>query len=184
MYVGDREAAFREIYVAHYQRIAAYAHRRTSQPEDADDIVAETFLVAWRRFEDVPGGDLTLPWLYGVARRVLSEGRRSSLRRDRLVARLGRLWGRTDARMNPYDRWDDRQIVHQALARLGPDDRELLRLAEWEELSNVQLAVVFACSVNAIAIRLHRAHRRFGLELRALDREAAILNPNVGGQLG
>jgi RNA polymerase sigma factor (sigma-70 family) len=179
----SREAAFRTMYSAHYRQIAAYANRRVTHPEDADDLVAEIFLVAWRRLEDVPGGDLTLPWLYGVARRVLSQSRRSRQRQERLVAKVGRLWGRADTGSTPYERLDDQEIVHQALARLRPDDQELLRLAEWEELSQAELAVVFECSVNAVAIRLHRAHRRFGSELRSLDKEAAVLDSPLGGEL-
>jgi hypothetical protein len=72
----------------------------------------------------------------------------------------------------------------QALARLRSDHRELLRLAEWEELSHAQLAVVFASSVNAIAIRLQRAHQRFAAALRALDEEVDIMNRDVDGRLG
>src|SRR6266487_4669548 len=69
----DREDAFRRIYQAYYRHVAAYARRRLNEGE-AEDVVAETFLVAWRRVEDIPQGDLTLPWLYGVARRVVSQG--------------------------------------------------------------------------------------------------------------
>ncbi len=179
----QREAAFRRMYVAHYQQIAAYARRRAPR-EDADDAVAETFLVAWRRFEDIPGGVLSLPWLYGVARRVLSEGRRSSSRRDRLVVKLIKLRGRGDPGTTAYDRLGEKEVVHQALARLRPDDQELLRLAEWEELTHAQLAVALSCSVNAVTIRLHRAHRKFGAELRSLEAESARLNRGLEERFG
>lgn len=176
---ADREAAFHQMYLSYYQHIAAYTHRRTTA-EDAEDIVAETFLVAWRRLEDVPEGDLTLAWLYGVARRVLSEGRRSRWRRERLAAKLGRLRGRPDT--SAYDRLGEHEVVHQALARLRPNDRELLRLAEWEDLTHAELAVALACSVNAVTIRLHRAHRRFAAALQSLDEASAVVDRGAEGQ--
>jgi RNA polymerase sigma-70 factor (ECF subfamily) len=78
----------------------------------------------------------------------------------------------------------EEQVVRQALARLRPHDQEILRLAEWEELTHAELAVVFGCSVNAVTIRLHRAHRRFEAELRSLEEESAIQERDVEGQLG
>src|SRR5690348_5664901 len=87
---ADRSGIFRSLYQAHYQAIAAYARRRVA-PSEAEDVVADTFLVAWRRFDDAPSGDQTLPWLYGVARKVISQRLRTTRRRDRLVARLVRM---------------------------------------------------------------------------------------------
>jgi RNA polymerase sigma factor (sigma-70 family) len=168
---GDRKEAFRRLYQAYYRPVAAYARRRL-EPHDADDAVAEIFLVAWRRLSDVPPGDLTLPWLYGVARRVVSEDRRSGRRRDRLLARLSTVVRTEDAPNAAMERVDEHVTVQSALARLRPKDRELLRLAEWEELTPVELAHVFRCSTNAIAVRLHRAHRRFGQALRSVEAEA------------
>src|SRR5713226_334879 len=173
MDLDDRRAAFRTIYEASYRPIAAYARRRVSE-SDADDVVAETFLVAWRRLDDVPSGDLTLPWLYGVARRVMSQGRRSGWRRERLAARLGRFGRAEEAVISETDRSDERQVVHVALSRLHPRDQELLRLAEWEGLGASELAHVFDCSPNAIAIRLHRAHRRFRQALDSVDTEGDL----------
>jgi RNA polymerase sigma factor (sigma-70 family) len=166
---GDRKEAFRRLYHACYPPITAYARRRL-EPHDADDAVAEIFLVAWRRLGDVPQGDRALPWLYGVARRVLSEDRRSGRRRDRLRARLSSLAPAEDP--PEVDRLDEHLAVQSALARLRPKDQELLRLAEWEELTTGELAQVFECSTNAIAIRLHRAHRRFGQALRSVEDES------------
>jgi RNA polymerase sigma factor (sigma-70 family) len=167
----NREDSFRRLYQAHYRSISAYARRRLD-PQDADDIVAETFLVAWRRVQDIPDGEFALPWLYGVARRVISQGRRSGQRRGRLLARLAMVGRHDETRMPETDSLGDRQLVHQALASMRPNDRELLRLAEWEELSAPQLALVFECTPNAIAIRLHRAHRRFRQAFATLESES------------
>lgn len=175
---SDRGATFRVLYQAHYAEIAAYARRRLDA-EDAEDLVAETFLVAWRRLEDIPGGDLTRAWLYSVARRILSQGRRSRGRWERLVNRLGGL-RRTEEVSALSEDFEDRDVVRHALARLRPQDQELLRLAEWEELDHAQLARVFGCSANAIAIRLHRAHRRFSEALDAVD-QAGLTSPSPSG---
>ena len=69
-------------------RCWATRSRRTSGAHDAGDVLADTMLVAWRRLDEVPGGDTTRLWLYGVARKVLANRRRGDGRRDRLVERL------------------------------------------------------------------------------------------------
>ena len=83
----ERRARFQALYEANYESILGYALRR-ARGADALDVVSETFLVAWRRIDVMPTGETTLPWLYGVARRVVSERQRSGRRRDRLLARL------------------------------------------------------------------------------------------------
>jgi RNA polymerase sigma factor (sigma-70 family) len=166
--LNDREDAFRRIYGAYYRQVSAYARRRLNEG-DADDATAETFLVAWRRVEDIPEGDLTLPWLYGVARRVVSQGRRSGRRRAQLLARLSRFGSHDEVVVSEAETLSERETVHLALARLRPIDREILRLAEWDGLRPAQLAQIFNCSTNAATIRLHRAHRRFGRALEALE---------------
>jgi len=103
---------------------------------------------------------------------VVSQDRRSGRRRDRLLARLSKLGPSEDVSSMEMERLDDHLAVQLALARLRPKDAELLRLAEWEELTPVELAGVFNCSTNAIAIRLHRAHRRFGQALRSVEAES------------
>jgi RNA polymerase sigma-70 factor, ECF subfamily len=170
MFPDQRMEAFHRLYQAHYRKVAAYARRRLNQ-QDADDAVAETFLVAWRRLEDIPEGDLTLPWLYVVARRVVSQDGRSRRRRDRLLARVARFRPPVNLEFSETDHFDEQQAVHVALKKLRPEDQELLRLAEWEELAPAQLARVYACSTNAITIRLHRARKRFAEALRSVEAE-------------
>jgi RNA polymerase sigma-70 factor (ECF subfamily) len=166
--LGDREERFREIYEAHYRHIGAYARRRAGDG-DAEDVVAETFLVAWRRLDAIPQGDLTLAWLYGVARRVLSQRQRSGHRRDRLIARLGGLGKSGVTNVDDVERIDEQEVVRGALATLREADQEILRLSEWEELTASEIAVVLDCSTNAVAIRLHRAHKRLDTALRSVE---------------
>jgi RNA polymerase sigma-70 factor (ECF subfamily) len=146
----------------HGREILAYALRRTGA-EDAADIVAETFLVAWRRLEDVPPGDQARLWLYGVARRTLANQRRGERRRERLGERL-----RADlppVLVDPPEPPGPDALA--ALERLGPEDREVLRLSAWEELSPSEVAAVLGISAVAARSRLHRARRRLR---RALER--------------
>lgn len=86
----DRQACFREVYDECFEKVADYARRRVAASEMAD-VVSDVFLVVWRRFDDLPPGSEALPWIYGVARRAVSERRRSLLRLERLRVRLGSL---------------------------------------------------------------------------------------------
>jgi RNA polymerase sigma-70 factor (ECF subfamily) len=82
--------------------------------------------------------------------------------------------GRDDVVISETEHWDEREVVRIALGQLRPKDQELLRLAEWEDLAPPQLAQIFGCSSNAIAIRLHRAHKRFSQALEAIDRDPRV----------
>lgn len=86
--VNEGEDSFRSLFAGHSRALLGYALRRVSEPADAADVVAETFLVAWRRLDDVPTGSDARLWLFGTARRVLANQRRGALRRSRLADRL------------------------------------------------------------------------------------------------
>lgn len=163
----DQDAAlrqrFREIYEANHAALAAYALRRAASPEDAADAVAETFAVAWRRIRQVPSGHDATLWLFGTARRVLANQRRSERRRLRLSLRL-----KTEpagAQTAIEERAGELDLARAALARLPEQQRDLLGLVAWEGLSNAELSVVLRCSENAAKIRLHRARRALQREL-------------------
>jgi RNA polymerase sigma factor (sigma-70 family) len=163
---SDRRARFRAVYDAHYHRVLGYVLRRTASREDAEDVVAETFLAAWRRLDDVPeetGGRL---WLYGIARNTLANHARGERRRGRLT---GRIQADPGPSSPPVDADNEGALVTAAFARLREDDREVLALAAWEELGPGEIATVLGCSRNAARIRLHRARRRFARELQAKD---------------
>ena len=86
----ERHRRFTELYDRYSGHILAYAARRTAGNADAADVLAETFLVAWRRLDDVPTDEAARPWLYGVARRVLANHHRGVTRRSRLDDRVRR----------------------------------------------------------------------------------------------
>lgn len=160
---SHRRARFRAVYDANYHRVLGYVLRRTATREDAEDVVAETFLTAWRRLEQLPPGSGARPWLYGVARKALANHRRGEVRRERLT---GRLHADFDFAL-PHAADADGGVawVAAAFAQLGNDERELLALVAWEEL-DVEIATVLGCSRNAARIRLHRARRRLARELQ------------------
>jgi RNA polymerase sigma-70 factor (ECF subfamily) len=152
-------AQFEQLYRAHADRVHAYALRRTT-PGAADDVVAEVFLVVWRRLHQVP--DEPLPWLLGVARKVLANRRRSDSRAAALRDRLA------DPGSRPYTspvsaEVDDR--VQRALAGLGERDRELLLLIAWEGLRVSEAAEVLGVRSNTLSVRLHRARQRLARAL-------------------
>jgi RNA polymerase sigma-70 factor (ECF subfamily) len=163
---SEARERFRALYEASYERVLGYALRRAGATE-AHDVVAETFLTAWRRLDDVPEGDEARLWLYGVARRVLANNRRAGRRRARLTGRLRETQVReSDVMASPAADPD----VAAAFARLPARDRELLSLVAWEELDSTAIAQVLGASPNAVRIRLHRARKRFARALA--DRKA------------
>lgn len=157
------ETRFRKLYADHGREVLAFALRRVDNPEDAADVLAETFLVAWRRSADVPVGPEARLWLYGVARRTIANQRRGELRRARLNERLRAELVDAIGEWAPPD--DDSGEAIEALGRLDPRDRELLRLTAWEGLGPGQAATVLGLSAVAARSRLHRARRRLRREL-------------------
>ncbi|GAA0564886.1 RNA polymerase sigma factor [Paractinoplanes ferrugineus] len=155
----DDEDRFRQIYAGNFEPLLAYATRRVEQPADAADVVAETFLVAWRRQHEIPAGAEARLWLYGVARRVLSNHLRGGVRRERLGVRLRqRLTAPTAP--DPGSTVSDRLTVRAAMASLGPLDREVLMLTVWEGLEPREAATVLEVSSAVVRTRLSRARAR------------------------
>lgn len=160
--LDDREQAFRRLYAAHFDAILGYALRRADRPEDAADVTADTFLVAWRRLAHVPPADEARLWLYGVARRTLANHRRGDGRRRALADRL-----RRDLKAHVPDASDQvvqRADVTAAMQRLSGRDQEVLELHLWEGLASGEIAEVLGLSTAVVRPRLSRARSR----LRAL----------------
>ena len=157
-----REERFEGMYRQHEQRLLAYALRR-APVEVARDAVAETFLAAWRRFDELP--EDPLPWLIGATRKTLANQRRASMRQQRLADRLAEA---PVERARDAEPSEDAAAVGAALARLGARDRETVTLIAWEGLTPAQAARSLGCSAVAFRVRLHRARGRFD---RALAEE-------------
>jgi RNA polymerase sigma-70 factor, ECF subfamily len=166
------EQRFARLYREHAREILGYALRRCADPEDAADVVAETFLAAWRRLPDVPHGAEGRLWLFGTARLVVANQRRGARRRNRLTEHL-----RAELRRRlPAEAPADPSGILEALTELEESDRELLMLVGWEELTPAQAAQVLGITALAARSRLHRARRR--LRARLADAEAGGFGEN------
>jgi RNA polymerase sigma-70 factor (ECF subfamily) len=163
------QARFTRLYREEGRAILEYALRRVEDREDAADVVAETFLVAWRRLAEVPIGDGARLWLYGVARLTLANLHRAERRRTRLGRRLAETL-RTELSTHQAPRGEAAEVL-RAMAGLGEEDRELLLLVTWEGLSPGEVARVLGISALAARSRLHRARRRLRLELEERETE-------------
>jgi RNA polymerase sigma-70 factor (ECF subfamily) len=146
------EETFRGVFAQHYGAVYAYCARRIGR-DDAADATSEVFTVAWRKIRRVPAEPEALPWLYGVARNVVANQRRSRNRRTRLDARAAALAG-------PPTGFEHPESLDAVLATLKDEDREVLMLVAWEGLGPTGLASTLGCSRNAATVRLHRARAR------------------------
>ena len=158
---------FRGVYSETYRPLLAYARRRVDHAT-ADEVVADTFLTAWRRREDVPDGSERL-WLFGVARNMIRNATRSNRRRQAAHDRL-RIANPPEAIDSVADAADDRStLLRTALGSLSEADREVLMLVAWEELSHAEIGQALGISANASAIRVHRARKRLAARLEHLE---------------
>lgn len=159
------ERWFEDLYRSHHGAVLTYARRRVDDP---DDIVAEVFSTAWRSRDRIP--DPALPWLYRTASNHLLHAYRAQGRRARLSERAAdSVTTAPDLADTVAARMDTSTRVRQALDRLSPDDRELLRLLAWEELAREQVAYILGCSSTTLRVRLRRARVRFAAHLDDLD---------------
>jgi RNA polymerase sigma-70 factor (ECF subfamily) len=150
----DRVDAFEALYRSTLPLIRSYARRRTTA-DVAEDVVAHTYLTAWRRYDEAVAGGL--PWLYRTAHLTLA----NHLRAERRQVRVADLVGSTADAWQPdgSDEHAERSVVLAAIQRLSEADRELLLLVYWERLSVKAVAVVLGCRPGTAAVRLHRARR-------------------------
>lgn len=168
----ESEQRYRQLFDRHHCDVYAYCRRRTDAAT-ASDAAAETFTVAWRRIDEVPHGEAALGWLYGVARRVLANEFRSSRRRRGLLRRLIRSDPEPASTFETPERVvvrneRDAQVI-AAMEHLGSNDRELLRLALWEQIPRTEIAAMLGCSTQAATQRIYRATRRVAKEYQRLE---------------
>jgi RNA polymerase sigma factor (sigma-70 family) len=152
----DAHARFEALFTTHIAQVHKYVLRRSS-PNDVDDLVADVFLTAWRKLDDIPPG-FELPWLYRTSWNVMSNARRKHQAIP--LAELPEVGGQDIA---------DSVINDQELARawlsLGVRDREILRLSAWEGLSGEDLASTVGLTVGSAASALSRARARLSAAL-------------------
>jgi RNA polymerase sigma factor (sigma-70 family) len=154
---------FTTLYRQHHARVRGFAQRRVGSAW-ADEVVAETFLVAWRRVGDVP--ELAVPWLYRVALYEIANLRR----RQPKSARVGDALRPNNPHGSSDDDTDTTDLLHavaRAFDTLKPGDQEILALAAWEQLNMAEGAAVLGSSVSAYRMRLHRARARLAAKAGA-----------------
>jgi RNA polymerase sigma-70 factor, ECF subfamily len=159
------EERFQEIYRRYRRAVLAYARRRVSA-DAVEDVVAETFLVCWRKLECVP--EEPLPWLYAVARKTLANQRRAAARQT--TPAIAEISGEPVL-------FEGDPALGVAFSRLSERDQEVLRLVAWEALSLREAATVLGCSAVACRVRFHRAKTRLAERLEGFERHAASARP-------
>jgi RNA polymerase sigma factor (sigma-70 family) len=167
----DPELRFEPLFQANYQAIYRYCVRRLGRA-DAEDAAADVFAVAWRRIDQMPSGESSRAWLFGVAHRVVGNQYRSRRRRTGLSARLSALRG-SEYGGNEIEssQSGDVDLLLMALDELSSSDRELLRLSSWDGLTRSEIAYVLGIRENAVDQRLHRARARLKTRFEILDGE-------------
>ena len=156
-----RRERFEALVPALIDPLRRFLARRTD-PTTADDVLAETLLVCWRRLDELP--EEPLPWAYGVARNCLANATRGVRRQERLAARIAVVDPPVPTTSGPGE-GDDPDLT-EAIQALREEDAELLRLWAWEQLTPAEIAAVLDVTPNAVSIRLHRAREKLRDELR------------------
>jgi RNA polymerase sigma factor (sigma-70 family) len=150
----DKESRFRALFGENFDHLARYSRRRGLSAEEADDLIANTFEVVWRRFESVPDGDEAVLWLYGIAFNQLRNLRRTKRRQVRLAARVLPAESMPDS-PEPSD--TSLEAIRAALNALTFDEREVILLVAGEGLKADEVGVVLGCGATTARSRLHRA---------------------------
>lgn len=163
-----RQQRFVQLFDDHSTELTGFAVRRVGA-SNAGDVVGETFLIAWQRLADIPPGHARA-WLYAAALNVIRHQVRADSRRNRLADRVSfeSPPAVTYSSGDPAaDRLANQLVTRAVLARMSAPDQEMLRLAEWEQLSHQEIGRVLSCTATAVKVRLHRARRRFAAALTA-----------------
>jgi RNA polymerase sigma-70 factor (ECF subfamily) len=180
----DNRSRFESIWRQHRRQVLAYCLRRASSA-DAEDACAETFLVVWRRLEEIPPDPRTVLALYGIARRVLANQSRSFHRRGRLHTKLNSLGVAPVADpLHVVVQSADDRVVSDAVHRLKPTDREIVMLDVWEDLSRQEIAEVMGMTRAAIDQRIHRAYQKLARSLEPVIEIRSIASPPIAEEGG
>jgi RNA polymerase sigma-70 factor (ECF subfamily) len=161
---------FEQLYRDTRTDLLAYILRRSRNAEDAADVLAETYLIAWQKLEKVPQGERARLWLFGIARNLLMKGASRSRSGNALVERLANELRSVEPAHLPLEN-ERRDALHAVLAALAVRDREILTMTAWEGLTPKQIAKVMGTSANVVRVRLHRARARLK---RKLDPERLV----------
>lgn len=180
-----KQTDFEEIYRRNWQLIYGFARRRTLNPEDAADVVAETFAIAWRRRDALPhDNDQARMWLYVTARGVLANAQRGAARRERLgAALLAHVQEVAPDAAQTAESNSEVARITRAVRALTDSDRELIMLIAWDGLSPSEASQVLGVSAALTRVRLRRARIRLRNALNAgMQRTDAPGHVQVNGR--
>ena len=168
----DRQHVFRSLYASAYPDLLRFVQRRV-HPDHAPDVVADAFLVVWRRLDELPvaEGDARA-WIFGITRNLLLNERRGAQRREALGVRLGTAPNAPRAESDS-DAVISRVDLGRAWQLLSEVHQEALGLAVFEQLPAAQAAAVLGISPVAFRLRLSRARRALRLHLDHLPQSPA-----------
>ncbi|TQM64351.1 RNA polymerase sigma factor [Humibacillus xanthopallidus] len=177
----DRERCFTTLFEQTYTPLRRFAERRV-HPSHADDVVSETFVVVWRRLEDLPrDADDARAWVFGVARGVMLNARRSDRRQAALAVRIAQ----EPASAHPTEGGEHPDLVAgrvdlaRAWSRLSPVHQEALALTVWDGLDAPRAARVLGISPVAYRLRLSRARRALRAHAGALPQTSPASRGSV-----
>jgi RNA polymerase sigma factor (sigma-70 family) len=162
---ASRRERFEKLYVETRLSILGYLMRRVSSSADAADLLAETYLIAWRKLDDLADDEVARLWLYGVARRVASHHHRHARVEQGLAKALRADLGRLPTAMSPDPDVPFGDVICASLDRLKPNDREIIELSAWEHLTPAEIAAVVGMRPGAVRVRLHRIRTAIRAEL-------------------
>jgi len=165
--VSRLDLDFEELFHRWSPHVFAYASRHVGS-QQAEDVVADTFLAAWRRRSSLP--EVPLPWLLVTARNTIANRRRADHRRMKLVDAVGQL-ERAATMRGPDTDITRRSETLAALAELSESEREAVLLTAWDGLTARDAARVAGCSTRAFEARLTRARARLSRTLDQADDE-------------
>jgi RNA polymerase sigma-70 factor (ECF subfamily) len=174
---ADQRSRFEAMWRQHRHQVLAYCLRRATSA-DAEDACAATFLVVWRRIDEIPPAPKTILCIYGIARKVLSNQTRAFHRRGRLHVKLTNL-GMAPAAdpMLVVVQGADDKVVTDAVRRLKPVDREIVMLDVWEDLSRAEIADVMGMTRAAVDQRIHRAYEKLSRALEPVLEISSLNSP-------
>jgi len=174
-------ASFAALYTETNADVLAFLLRRCPTPEDAADCLAETYLVAWEKRNQVPDGVEARPWLFGVARNVMRRGherhRRLAAAEQSLAEEL-----QSAASARPARAPDELESITAALSELSAMDQEIITMISWDGLTPRQIGQVLGISPNVVRVRAHRARARLRSLLSTNDAELAPGHNSASGR--
>jgi len=181
--VSPVDERFRILFDDHFADLWHFARRRCSSADEADDVAAETFGVAWRRRGDLPAGNGARLWLFGTARMLIANQRRSTGRRERLHRRVEMIAPNVAPTPDPADLVGERDgdPILVALATLTNDDRDLLVMRAWDGMAVTDIAALLDVTPNAVSVRLSKARTRLALHCEGSPARPPVRTPSRQG---